>query len=72
MILQCPSCRSTRIAANHTGRKVCTSVGTVAGAASGIAAAASGARIGATVGMFAGHVARTTVWDQTSSVREQC
>lgn len=54
MILQCPSCKSIRIAANHTGRKVCASVGTLAGAASGIAAAASGGRIGLAVGAVAG------------------
>lgn len=54
MILHCPSCKSVRIAASHTGRKVCTSVGTVAGAASAFSAASSGARIGAIAGAFAG------------------
>ena len=54
MIIQCPSCQSIRIAALHTGRRVCGSVGTAAGAASGVAAATSGARVGMTLGYVAG------------------
>ena len=50
MILQCPNCKSIRIAVNHSARKVCASVGSLAGAVSGIAAAASGGRIGVAVG----------------------
>ena len=54
MIIECPSCRSIRVVALQTGRKVGGSVGTAAGAASGVAAATSGARVGMTLGYVAG------------------
>jgi len=59
MSLQCPRCRSPKVASFHHAMKIAAAVGTVGGAARGISAALAGGQAGAVVGAIAGPVGIT-------------
>jgi DNA-directed RNA polymerase subunit RPC12/RpoP len=50
MIIECPNCRSTRIATKNVGKKT----GSVIGAVGGVSSSLSGAEIGASIGAIGG------------------
>jgi hypothetical protein len=59
MSLQCPRCRSPKVASFHHAMKIAAAVGTVGGAARGISAALAGGQAGAAIGAIAGPVGIT-------------